>query len=155
MQNEPVAKISAPNFFKLGACLIYEALVVIAISLICTTVFVLLFGEATAGVKRYLLQLFLWLTTGIYFVWCWQKSGQTLAMQTWQLRLLNQDGELLTLTAAITRYVLASLSFMAFGLGYLWVIADRDRLFLHDRLLKNKIIFAPRKKASILPLSKT
>jgi uncharacterized RDD family membrane protein YckC len=101
------------------------------------------------------LQLFLWLTAGIYFVWCWQKSGQTLAMQTWQLKLLNQDGQLLTLTAAITRYVLASLSLIAFGFGYLWIIVDRDRLFLHDRLLKNKIIFAPRKKASTLPLLKT
>ena len=147
MQNEPAAPTSAPSFLKLGACLIYEALVVIALSLVCTTIFVLLLGEATAGVKRYLLQLLLCLTAGVYFVWCWQKSGQTLAMQTWQLKLLNQDGDLFTLTAAITRYVLASLSLMAFGLGYLWAIVDRDRLFLHDRLLKSKIIFAPRKKA--------
>ena len=147
MQNEQVAQTSAPSFFKLGACLIYEALVVIALSLVCTTVFVLLLGDATIGVKRYLLQLFLWLTAGVYFVWCWQKTGQTLAMQTWQLKLLNQDGEPLTLMAAIARYVFASLSLIAFGLGYMWVIVDRDRLFLHDRVLKNKVIFAPRKNA--------
>jgi uncharacterized RDD family membrane protein YckC len=147
MQNELVEQTVGPSLFKLGICLIYEALVVIALSLACTTIFVLLLGDATAGIKRYSLQLLLWLAAGTYFVWCWQKSGQTLAMQTWQLKLLNQDGELLTLTAAITRYVLASLSFIAFGLGYLWIIVDRDRLFLHDRLLKNKIIFAPRKKA--------
>jgi uncharacterized RDD family membrane protein YckC len=147
MQNEPVVQTSAPSFFKLGACLIYEALVVIALLLVCTTIFVLLLGEATVGIKRYSLQLFLWVSAGVYFIWCWQKSGQTLAMQTWQLKLLNQDGELLILPAAIARYVLASLSLMIFGLGYLWVIVDRERLFLHDRLLKNKIIFAPRKKA--------
>ena len=147
MQNEQVAQTSAPSFFKLGACLIYEALVVIALSLVCTTVFVLLLGDATIGVKRYLLQLFLWLTAGVYFVWCWQKTGQTLAMQTWQLKLLNQDGEPLTLMAAIARYVFASLSLIAFGLGYMWVIVDKDRLFLHDRVLKNKVIFDPRKKA--------
>ena len=84
---------------------------------------------------------------GVYFVWCWQKSGQTLAMQTWQFKVLNKNGELLTLTAAMIRYVFASLSLIPFGLGYFWAIVDRDRLFLHDRLLKNKIIFAPRKKA--------
>lgn len=147
MQNEAVVQTAAPSFFKLGASLIYEALVVIALSLVSTTIFVLLLGDATIGVKRYLLQLFLWLTAGVYFVWCWQKNGQTLAMQTWQLKLLNQNGELLTFTAALTRYVFASLSLIAFGLGYLWVIVDRDRLFLHDRVLKNRIIFAPRKKA--------
>ncbi len=147
MQIEQVTKTIAPSFFKLGASLIYESLVVIALSLAATAIFVLLLGEATAGVKRYFLQLFLWLIVGVYFVWCWQRKGQTLAMQTWQLKLLNQDAQLLSLKAAIVRYMLASLSLMVFGLGFLWVMVDRDRLFLHDRLLKNKIIYAPRKAA--------
>jgi uncharacterized RDD family membrane protein YckC len=148
MQNEQVTQIVVPSFFKLGVCLIYETLVVIALSLAATTIFVLFLGEVTTGVKRYLLQLFLWLTVGVYFVWCWRKKGQTLAMQTWQLKLLNPEAQLLTLKAAIVRYVLANFSLMIFGLGFLWAIVDRDRLFLHDRMLKNKIIYAPRKTAS-------
>jgi uncharacterized RDD family membrane protein YckC len=155
MQIEPVTQTTALSFFKLGACLIYEALVVIALSLVATTIFVLLLGEATTGIKRYWLQLVLWLAVGVYFVWCWQKKGQTLAMQTWQLKLLNQETQLLSLKAAIARYVLASFSLMLFGLGFLWIIVDRDRVFLHDRLLKNKIIYAPRKTASPYPPSKT
>jgi uncharacterized RDD family membrane protein YckC len=155
MKNEQVAQTTAPSFIKLGACLIYETLVVIALSLAATAIFVLLLGEATIGIKRYLLQLFLWLTAGVYFVWCWHRKGQTLAMQTWQLKLLNQEAQLLPLKAAVVRYVLASLSLMLFGLGFLWIIVDRDRLFLHDRLLKSKIIYAPRKAASTPPPSKT
>ena len=147
MQNEQVLQTSAPSFIKLGACLIYEALVIIALSIVCTASVFSTLGDATMGIKKYFLQLFIWLTVGIYFVWCWKKSGQTLAMQTWQFKLINKNGELLTLTAAMTRYLFASLSLIAFGLGYFWAIVDRDRLFLHDRLLKNKIIFAPRKKA--------
>jgi uncharacterized RDD family membrane protein YckC len=147
MQNEQVIQITAPSFFKLGACLIYEALVVIALLLAGTAIFVLLLGEATVGIKRYLLQMFLWLIAGIYFIWCWQRKGQTLAMQTWQLKLVNQEAQLLSLKAAIIRYVLANFSLMVFGLGFLWVLVDRDRLFLHDRLLKNKIIYVQRKKA--------
>lgn len=154
MSNELETPV-APSFFKLGACLIYEALVVIALSLVCTTVFVLLLGDATTGIKRYSLQLLLWLTVGVYFVWCWQKSGQTLSMQTWQLKIVHQDLKLLTLQAAIVRYMLASLSLLVFGFGFLWAFVDKDRLFLHDRVLKNKIIYDPRKKASKLPQSKT
>jgi len=147
MQVKQITQTRAPSLFKLGACLIYEVLVVVALSLAATTIFVLLLGEATVGIKRYLLQLFLWLAVGVYFVWCWQRKGQTLAMQTWRLKLLNQDAQLLTLKAATIRYVLASLSLIVFGSGFLWLIIDRDRLFLHDRLLKNKIIYAPRKTA--------
>lgn len=155
MQIEQMTQTTAPSFFKLGACLLYEALVVIALSLAVTAIFVLLLGEATTGIKRYLLQLFLWLAAGVYFVWCWRRKGQTLAMQTWQLKLLNQDAQRLPLKAAIARYVLASLSLILFGLGFLWIIIDCDRLFLHDRLLKNRIIYAPRNAASPHPPSKT
>ncbi|PKO52801.1 MAG: RDD family protein [Betaproteobacteria bacterium HGW-Betaproteobacteria-20] len=139
---------TAPSLFKLGACLIYEALVVIALSFACALAFVMLFGDATHGIKRALLQLFLWLSVGVYFVWCWHKSGQTLAMQTWQLKLFNQDAQLLSVNMAVARYALATVSLIMFGLGFLWAIIDREHLFLHDRLLKNRVIYAPRNTTS-------
>ncbi len=140
ISNKHKAKTTAPSLIKLGACLIYEVLVVIALSFACTLLYLWLMGDATHGIKRYLLQLFLWLSVGLYFVWCWLKNGQTLAMKTWHLKLVEQDGGLISLPGAIARYVLASLGLMLFGFGFLWIIFDRDRLFLHDRLLKSKII---------------
>ena len=145
MQNKDVTQIvsnvsTAPSLLKLGACLIYDALVVIALSFACALLFVWLAGDATQGIRHYLLQLFLWMSIGVYFVWCWHKSGQTLAMQTWKLKLVTQNSGLLSLKLAIARYVLASMGLMLFGLGFLWAIVDRDRLFLHDRLLKTQII---------------
>lgn len=131
--------MKAPSLLTLGACLIYEALVVIALSFLCALVFILLVGDATHGVKRVCLQLFLWFAIGVYFVWCWHKSGQTLAMQTWKLQIVNQNLNLLSVKMAIARYVLSTLSLMLFGLGFLWAIVDREHLFLHDRLLKNKL----------------
>ncbi len=142
MKNTQVVRIEAPGLLKLGACFIYDALVVIALSFVCVWVFMWLVGDATHGVKRYLLQLFLWLSVGIYFVWCWQKSGKTLAMQTWHLKIISQEAQLLSVNMAIARYVLASISLMLFGLGFLWAIVDRENLFLHDRLLKTRIIYS-------------
>ncbi|MSP87146.1 MAG: RDD family protein [Methylotenera sp.] len=137
----------APNLLKLWASLLYETLAVIALCLVCAWAFVMLFGEATHGVKRGLLQLFLWLSVGVYFVWCWRKGGQTLAMQTWQLKVVNHESTLLTVHIAIARYVLSCMSLMLFGFGFLWAIVDRDHLFLHDRLLKTHIICVPRNTA--------
>ncbi|MDP2070225.1 RDD family protein [Methylotenera sp.] len=148
MQYQQSSHALAPSFLKLGACLVYEALVIIALLLVSTAVFVLIFGNSASGIKRTLMQLFLFITVGVYFVWCWQKSGQTLAMQTWHLKLVNKEAHLLSLNAAIARYVLACVSLMLFGLGFLWAFLDRDRLFLHDRLLKNRIIYVPRNTTS-------
>lgn len=132
-------ELKAPSLFKLGACFIYEGLILIALSFLCVAVFLLLAGDATHGVRRYLLQLVLWLFIGVYFVWCWIKSGQTPALKTWKLKLTRNDGSLLSPQLAWLRYVMASLSLACFGLGFLWAIIDSERKYLHDRLLKTQI----------------
>lgn len=135
---------SKPAWLRLAACMLYDGLVVLALSFALALGFILLFGDASHGLKRYALQLFLWLGVGLYFVWCWRKSGQTLAMQTWQLKLSHGQANLLNWPQALIRYALASLSLGAFGLGFAWAVFDRDGLFLHDRLLNSRITFVPR-----------
>ena len=125
---------------KLFAACIYELLLLIALWMLCTWIFLGLLGDATYGNKRYFLQLFLWLVTGAYFVWCWHKSGQTLATKTWKMKLVNKQNAILSIKQCSIRYTLASASILAFGLGYVWAIFDKDGLFLHDRLLKTRFI---------------
>ena len=139
MKNIGVNTNKAPSLFKLGACFIYDTLIVIALSFVCAGVFILLIGDATQGGKRYLLQLLLWSFIGVYFLWCWTKSGQTLAMKTWKLKVIDRNGGLLSPKVAFARYVLATLGLVFFGLGFLWALIDADHLYLHDRVLKSRI----------------
>ena len=130
---------------RLFAACMYELLLLLALWMLCTWIFLSLFGDATQGYKRYFLQFFLWLITGAYFVWCWVKTGQTLATKTWKIKLVvrglaNQEHSTLTVTQALFRYVLASASMLACGLGFIWALLDKDSLFLHDRLLKTRFI---------------
>jgi uncharacterized RDD family membrane protein YckC len=138
--NNQKLNMTAPSLIKLGACLLYELLTVIAIVFVSAGLFLWVAGDATHGAKRLLLQIFLWLIVGAYFVWCWQKSGRTLAMQAWRFKLIGEDSQLLSLKIAILRYVLATLGMVLCGMGFLWAIVDRQHLFLHDRLLKSRII---------------
>ncbi len=131
---------TAPSLIKLGACLLYELLTVIAIVFVSAGLFVWVAGDATQGAKRLLLQIFLWLIVGAYFIWCWRQSGRTLAMQAWKFKLVDHDSQLLSLKIAVLRYVLATLSMVLCGLGFVWAIVDRQHLFLHDRLLKSRIV---------------
>ena len=142
-ENSSKANIN-PNskigYFKLLAACVYELLLLMALWFISAWIFVLLFGDATQSYKRLFLQIVLWLVTGIYFVWCWRKSGQTLATQTWRMQLVNQAGNVLSTQQAMLRYVLASLSAYVFGLGFLWALVDKNRLYLHDRILKTRFV---------------
>jgi len=140
MTTELTAK--APSLIKLGASLLYEMLTLMAIVFVSASVFLWLFGDASSGFKRFTLQLFLWGVLGAYYVWCWIKSGQTLAMQAWKIKLINALNQLPDLKLAAMRYVLATLSLAIFGLGFLWAIFDKEHLFLHDRLLKCRLVLS-------------
>lgn len=131
---------NAPSLFKLSACLLYEFLTIVALSIVFAGIFYALFGDATEGLKRLCQQVFLWGVIAVYYLWCWTKSGQTLAMQAWHLKVINQDGSLLSMRVAVVRYLLANLSLLLFGLGFLSAVVDRKRLFLHDRCLKTKVV---------------
>ena len=142
MTEQPNIKIS---YFKLLAACVYELLLLIALWFIAALLFISLFGDATHSYKRYFLQFYLWLITGAYFVWCWRKSGQTLAAQTWKIKLVNQAGDTLNVRQAITRYFFSSLSALVLGFGFIWALFDRDRLYLHDRLLKTRFMSTAKK----------
>lgn len=127
--------VKAPSLIKLGACLLYELLTMIAIVFVSAAVFLALVGDASTGFKRFGLQLFLWAVVGAYYIWCWIKSGQTLAMQAWKIKLVNELNQLADWKLSAMRYVLATLSLSFLGLGFLWAIVDKQHFFLHDRLL--------------------
>lgn len=122
---------------RLMACL-YELLILLAIWMLFTWLFVSLFGDATHGSKRFFLQLLLWFISGVYFVVCWVRTGQTLAMQAWKMKIVGPNGGLLSWRQATLRYVLASILVGMFGLSLLYMLVNRQRLFLHDRLLGSR-----------------
>lgn len=88
---------------------------------------------------------------GIYFVWYWRHGGQTLAMQTWQLKIVGANSRPPGLRQLLLRYFLSWPSVLFYGAGLIWAIFDRNRQFLHDRLAGTCIIFAPPTRASTPP----
>jgi uncharacterized RDD family membrane protein YckC len=75
-----------------------------------------------------------WLS--FFFVFFWSKSGQTLGMKAWRLRVQNQDGSLINKKTAIMRLLPTCL-----GLGNVLVIFDRkNKLSLQDRITKTEVV---------------
>ena len=73
---------------------------------------------------------------GFFFVWFWSRSGQTLGMRAWRLRVQNLDGTNISKLTGIKR-LLPTL----FGLGNLTVIVDRkNKLSLQDRLTRTEVV---------------
>jgi uncharacterized RDD family membrane protein YckC len=165
--------LARPALARLLASMLYEGLAVAAI-LLAGAAAVVGFAAAARGgqalqtgpAEQALLQVFLAGLLGAYFVRCWTRGGQTLAMRAWKLRVVMPDGAPLGYGRAAARFALASVIFgpALVAAAYLWrhpearaawiaaapaladlawPLVDRDRRLLHDRLTGTRIIFAP------------
>lgn len=71
-----------------------------------------------------------------FFVYFWSKTGQTLGMKAWRLRLQNQDGTRINSITGIKRLLPTFL-----GLGNLTVLVDRkNKLSLQDKLTNTEVV---------------
>ncbi len=93
------------------------------------------------GLPGWMLIIHVFLVLGAYFIWYWHHGGQTLAMQTWKIRISSPDGAQPSLGRLVLRYTLAWPSVIYLGAGLFWALFDRDRQFLHDRLAGTRLVF--------------
>ena len=116
--------------------MLYEALLLFAVAFFAAWVFFFASGgrDATSGWPRYALQLFILAFFAAYFLWCWLRGGQTLAMKAWHIRLIE-----VTPGKALVRLALAAL-LLPTGVSILWSFFDGERQFLHDRLAGTRLI---------------
>ena len=101
----------APSLRRRMACWIYEGLLLFGVVFLAGYLFSTLSQSRHALDNRHGLQAFLFLIIGLYFTWFGHK-GQTLAMKTWRIRVVDEQGHALTQKRALLRYVLSWIWFL-------------------------------------------
>ncbi len=140
MNPSKTIKTITPGFWRRMTCMIYEFLLLISVLFIAGFIFHLIYHDTESPYFKPIFQLYLLSIAGIYLMWFWTHGGQTLAMQTWRIRIVSSNGESVSKWQAIARYFLAVTSISIFGCGLLWAFFDREGQFLYDRLAGTKII---------------
>ena len=84
----------------------YEGMLMFGVVFIAGYLFSTLSQTRHALDNRLPLQAFLFVVFGIYFTWFWSR-GQTLAMKTWNIRLVDRNGQPVTQARAFARYLLS------------------------------------------------
>ncbi len=107
----PLDALQAPALMRRMACWLYEGILMFGVVFIASFLFSTLSQTRNALDNRHAQQAFLFIVFGIYFAWFWAK-GQTLAMKTWHIRVVDAAGLPLTQARAWKRYVLSWLWFL-------------------------------------------
>ncbi len=166
-QLNPATPHPTPSLRRRLVCMmIYEAALVFGVIFFASLIFDVSTQSRSAMTLRLAREVFLFFVIGTYFVFFWRRGGQTLAMQTWQIKLVNDDYSAVPLAKAVVRYCLAWMWFLpgiivAYQLNLkdaqlaipivigfcAWaatVFFTKDGQFLHDKLAKTRLIEIPK-----------
>jgi len=132
---------------RLGA-LLYDSLLLAAVMMVATAlVLPLTGGEAiTSAANRPLEWAYRCLLAGLIVLFYgsfWTRSGQTLGLKSWRLRVEREDGGALTWCDTLRRLAAAVLSLLPAGLGWIWIIIDPGKRAWHDRLSRTRVVVVP------------
>lgn len=159
-----------PDRLRRFACMMYEAVLLFGVVFLAGYLLDTLTQSKNALELRPARQAWLFVAIGAYFVLCWRRRGQTLPMKTWNIRLVDRDGNTPSTGRLILRYILAWPLVLA-GAAVVWAGAsatgwpsmdmfivaapfaifiwswfDPDGQFLHDRILGTRLRNAPQVK---------
>ena len=123
-----------PGLLRRLAALAYDTLLLFSLLFAATVPVLVMTGGQAIRPNHPVFTTYLLVVSYVYFGWCWTKSGQTLGMRAWKMRVRTREGERLGWVHSLGRFAAALLSVGAAGAGLLWVVFDRERMSLHDRL---------------------
>ena len=154
-----------PSLRRRMACFLYDGVLLFGVVFFAALVYSVLTGQRHALAGRHGMLLFaLVLAPGVYLVWYWSQTGQTLPMQTWSIRLVDRAGGRLSRWRAIARYLAswmwfwpalclawlagwqsspAKLSAALIGGVLLYALSSRlqpQRQFWHDALCSTRLV---------------
>jgi uncharacterized RDD family membrane protein YckC len=165
----------APSLARRMASFIYEGLLLFGMLIIpgaLGAVMVAITGQQHSPQADLVLSIFSFALYAAYFTWFWSTRGQTLPMQTWQIRVVTAQGEPLGRGRAFLRYLASWLWIAPAGIAATlngWNVRDQPRAiaaclgvgvagyallslllpqrqFLHDLLCRTRLVTAPAKR---------
>ena len=168
MQNSTIDTIPTPTIARRMIAMLYEVFLLFAVVFLAGLIFDIATQTRDAESMRHFRQFWLFLVMGAYFVHFWTREGQTLALKTWRIKLVKPGHVQVSRRIACARYLLSWMWFLpALVFNYalelkawsemgvivagvaLWAATawlDKDRQFLHDKLLGTRLVQLPKHK---------
>lgn len=160
------------------AAMVYDLFPVLALAFIVTMPFLpLLHGRRfipeEVGMLAYVHWAIVLLVSGLFFVFFWLRSGQTLGMVAWRLRMQKPDGSRIHWCQAVMRVLIVGALWTPFFVGYpliwghwtdafmrklatafsllplllayAWLWIDKEKLAWPDRWTGTRVVVLPKR----------
>lgn len=131
--------ISCP-FLRRLAAIFYDSILLTAVLFVATAILMPFVGGNAIESGNIVYKIFLLFVSYLYFCWHWVTGGQTLGMRSWHIFVITESMQKPNWKQATLRFFSALLSLLLLGFGFIWSLFDKDKLTLHDKLSKTRLI---------------
>jgi uncharacterized RDD family membrane protein YckC len=153
------ADLPAPGVFRRLAAIVYDCFLLFAILFVASLIPALLLSpeimsndaannsvvhELNSPLEGGLYRIYLLSIIVVFYCWFWRKSGQTLGMQAWRIKLESHDGDKPSWSQCLIRLAVAIPALGLAGLGFWWIWLDRDSMAWHDRASNTRLRSLPK-----------
>lgn len=157
--DDPTLHTSASLMRRIAA-MCYDSLLCIALMMVTTGVYMMIaykvlgavtytsINESGKSINDPLLSSVLFIVLFGFFGYFWTRTGQTLGMQVWHLRIQNTDNSAIGWMQALMRFMMAGISAACFGLGYVWVLIDKQNRSWQCIFSDSQVVRIPKRKSS-------
>ena len=155
--SEPAIEFASPSLIRIFASMVYDSLLLAAISIaygaLVVGLRVAIVGQPEAGQRiQWSIPAGVVITLGwifclmFFYIYFWQKFGQTLGMKTWRMQLVDaRTNQLVSYSQAIGRSFAAFISLALLGAGYWFALAHPNGRLLHDVTSGTRLILLKKK----------
>ncbi|MFG1488722.1 RDD family protein [Oceanospirillum sp. HFRX-1_2] len=133
---------------RLGA-MMYDFLIIVAIWMLLGFARLPFLPEGVDAMNDHAgpgFQSVLFLVTFGFFTFFWRRTGQTLGMQAWRIRIQNSDGRAISLTQSLMRFFCGALSLVCLGLGHFWMLFSPSGKTWPDSFSESEVVYVPSDK---------
>lgn len=132
--------ILAAGFLRIMGAVIYDALLLLAVLFLATAIALPFNAGEAFTTDQYAFSVYLLVISVVFYGWFWTHGGQTLGLKSWKIKLCHQDGGSVSWQQAAIRFFAAGLSWACFGLGFIWVLFNKNRLSWHDQISRTRLV---------------
>lgn len=146
----------AAPIWRRVAALVYDSFILLALSFSYSAVLTAIAAATDRQAEEYqpmfngvLFPLGWALTLAAFYCFFWHRSGQTVGMKTWHIKVVQEQMETHTPSwrqCALRAAVSAPLV-VFFGIGYIYGALQPSRQTLHDKLSSTKVVFVEKDRA--------
>ena len=135
--------MNSAGFLKRILALIYDSLLIAAIIIVASLLLVFINGEyPKPGTLLSVIQFLISILAGpLFYSYFWlTNDGQTTGMQAWKIKLVSSNESKLNMKQAYLRCLISVISFLFIGIGYFWILFNKNKLSWSDIATKTRVI---------------